>query len=74
MNLEDYEYEPYCFHDEITELLTLEDGRICGFEVSEQMEDFFKSYGDAIIAFAKRCKKKHDEKNNKDNENQGSLF
>ena len=54
---------PYCFADEIKELMTVVDGKICGYEVSEEMERFFRLHGEAVIAFCKRTKKKYDEEN-----------
>lgn len=70
--LSDHEDEPYCFHNEIVEILTPVDNMICGYHCTKEMLDFLEKHGESIITYAKRCKKKDDEM--KGHENQGRLF
>jgi uncharacterized protein YuzE len=50
--------QPYNFHEEISEILTPKDGKVCGFECTKEMLEFLQSdYRSQLIETAKRYKK-----------------
>ena len=62
----------YNFTAEINEILTVVNGKICGYQCTEEMALFLEKYKKKIINYSKDLKKKDEEF--KINEKQGSLF
>ena len=62
----------YSFTKEITEILSVVDGKICGYSCTDEMIEYLDKHSDALITYAKRLKKKDDEV--KEHEQQGRLF
>jgi len=63
-NVEEYQYS---FSNEISEILKPTNGRVCGYECTEEMREFLDQHADKVIAFCKRLKKKY-------NKNERNLF